>query len=65
MSMMVNPSGGGQVVAAGQPFKLRLPKKKTTERPVADEHDPATDATDATNTDEEDHADTNKADPDE
>lgn len=49
MSMMVNPSGGGQVVAAGQPFKLKLPKKKAEAAapdPHAEEETPATEETD-------------------
>jgi hypothetical protein len=28
MSMMINPAGGGQIIAAGQPFKLRMKKKR-------------------------------------
>jgi hypothetical protein len=35
MSMMINPSGGGQIIAAGEPFRLRLKKK----RPADDEPD--------------------------
>ena len=33
MSMMVNPSGHNQIIAAGQPFKLRMPKKKLSTEP--------------------------------
>lgn len=43
MSMMVTPPGGGQIIAAGEPFKLRLKKKK-----------PAEPAPDAAGTDEPD-----------
>lgn len=37
MSMMINPSGGGQIIAAGQPFKLKVKKK----RPAAEQADQA------------------------
>lgn len=46
MSMMVNPSGHNQIIAAGQPFKLRMPRKKLstepeepTEQPPAEDED--------------------------
>lgn len=34
MSMMINPSGGGQIIAAGQPFKLRVKKKRPAAEPA-------------------------------
>lgn len=34
MSMMINPSGGGQIIAAGQPFKLRVKKKRPAVEPA-------------------------------
>lgn len=34
MSMMINPSGGGQIIAAGQPFKLKVKKKRPAAEPV-------------------------------
>lgn len=57
MSMMVNPSGGGQVVAAGQPFKLRLPKKKA-EAAAPDPHadEPADETPDTDDRDDADDA---------
>lgn len=34
MSMMINPSGGGQIIAAGQPFKLKVKKKRPAAEPA-------------------------------
>ncbi|MGA8117820.1 MAG: hypothetical protein WCA46_29645 [Actinocatenispora sp.] len=50
MSMMANPGGGGQIIAAGQPFKVRLRKKKTSI------DDPPENAADTAETDEPDNA---------
>lgn len=57
MSMMINPSGGNQVVAAGKPFTLRMPKKKPADADAPDDVDQTTaaidDDTDDTDTDEQ------------
>lgn len=41
MSMMVNPSGHNQIIAAGEPFKLRMPKKKLSSEPEESTEQPA------------------------
>jgi hypothetical protein len=46
MSMMINPTGGGQIIAAGQPFKLRMKKKRPAET-EPDLPEPEADAADA------------------
>jgi hypothetical protein len=58
MSMMINPSGGGQIIAAGQPFKLKLKKKRPAAEPAettepAEPEDTAEAATDADEQDED------------
>lgn len=56
MSMMINPSGGGQIIAAGEPFKLRLKKKRQVEAATTPDEPDATadDETDAGDTADED-----------
>ncbi len=46
MSMMINPSGGGQIIATGQPFTLKLRKKKSNSDDIVE------DATDGDETDD-------------
>ncbi|GID12747.1 hypothetical protein [Actinocatenispora rupis] len=50
---MINPSGGGQIIAAGEPFTLRLKKK----RPAADKPDAAAEDTDRDTGDAQDEED--------
>ncbi|HEY3501445.1 MAG TPA: hypothetical protein VGN37_01520 [Actinocatenispora sp.] len=53
---MINPSGGGQIIAAGEPFKLRLKKKRQVEAATTPDEPDATadDETDADDTADED-----------
>jgi hypothetical protein len=44
MSMMINPTGSGQIIAAGQPFKLRMKKKRPAEAEPADTELPEAEA---------------------
>lgn len=62
MSMMINPSGGGQIIAAGEPFKLKVKKKRPAAQPAeaaevtepAGSAEPAENPEAATDADEQD-----------
>jgi hypothetical protein len=58
--MMINPSGGGQIIAAGQPFKLKVKKKRPAAEPVESTETAETDETAEATTDadeQDEHAD--------
>ncbi len=59
MSMMINPSGGGQIIATGQPFTLRLRKKKANSDDAA-ENGTDVDATADAPVDEADEQDSDR-----